>query len=191
MTEPELTVLFAHLIVLARNRLQVFEHDEDRFAYLELLRESARIQGIVILAWVLMSNHLHLLVQAPSLEACSRLLQRTNGLFARRWNRHRPSSGPVWSARPRIEPVEDESYFVNCQLYIEHNPVKADLADRAEDYVWSSCRFHSFGFEDGLTTRSGWYHELGASPDDRQTAYRRILEAWNRNQLPPPSLGSS
>ena len=175
-----LLAVILHLVARGRNRKAVFHSDQDRWDYLNLLQKYSKKLNVLVLAWVLMGNHVHLLVQCEDEETGRELLRLVNSYYARRFNWRHQRSGAVWETRPKRELVAFSDYFRNCQLYIELNPVKADLAKRAERYEWSSCRFHCTGKEDGLTAPSPWIAELGRTDLGRRRAYRRLLEEARR-----------
>jgi putative transposase len=175
--------IYAHLICRGRNREEIFHWDEDRWLYLTLLRENLNKFSVKLHAWVLMSNHVHLLVNSGSTTAFSDLLRRTNGVYARRFNRTKGRSGAVWQEDPRIQPIVFDDYFIACQLYIELNPVRAALVEDPSDYPWSSCLYHSAGRSDHLTSPSPWYSTLGDTDAGRQKAYRRLLKERLRVQF--------
>jgi len=181
----ELTVLFLHLMARGRNRNKVFLDDQDRWEYLNLLSRHARSLGVRILAWALLSNHVHLLVECRDAASASELLRRVNGAHGRRFNSRHGRAGQVWATRPRKEPVCYAAHFRNCQLYIDLNPERADLADRAEEYEWSSCRHYVTGQVDGLTTRSPWFDELGGADDQRRAVYCALLEVARKRDWRP------
>lgn len=182
--EPELTVLFLHLIARGRNRRKVFRCDADRWDYLNALREHAQRLGVKILAWALLGNHVHLLVACSDRATASDLLRRVNRTHAVRFNQRHGRSGQVWSTGPKKEEVCFEDYFRNCQIYIDLNPLRAKQTDRPEAYSWSSCRFYCTGRKDGLTTPSPWYLELGRTDRERRLAYRTLLDCARGNDIP-------
>lgn len=182
------STLYYHLIARGRNRESVFEWDEDRWFYLNRLRVVSQRIGVDIHAWVLMSNHVHLLVGVDAPALVSRLLQSCNGLYARHFNWLRQRTGSVWQENPVRIPILFEDYFVSAQQYIELNPLKAGLVERPEEHEWSSCRFHSQGQKDGITTESPWYLSLGENASNRQQTYVAMLRAqidkdWSRYRL--------
>lgn len=172
----ELTVLYMHLIARGRNRKKVFKCDADRWDYLNLLLRYSKELGVKVLGWVLMDNHVHLLVACDDPSTAGELLRIVNGVHAQRFNRRHGRAGQVWSTRPKKESICFADYFRNCQLYIDLNPCRAGLVDDATEYDWSSCRFYCTGIADGLTTPSPWYIELGASDEARRAGYRSLIE---------------
>lgn len=178
-------VCYYHLISRGRNREEVFQWDEDFWFYLNVLRTESLAMGVKVHAWALMSNHVHLLVEVTEPVVASRLLRTLNSTYAKHFNHLRGRSGAVWGVRPKKLPVVFEDYFINCQLYIEHNPVRSKNADRAECYQWSSAKYHLLGIDDQLTTPSPWYMEMGKTKAERLQTYRRMTFCYASSQLPP------
>ncbi len=174
---------YYHVIIRGRNRKQVFEWDADRWTYVNYLRSQSKKLGIGVHAWTLMSNHVHLLVKSFGMKAISDFLRAVNGAFARKFNRSRMRTGAVWQVKPLKEAVVFESYFINCCLYIEYNPLRAGLAEEFDDYNWSSAAFHMYGKDDGLTVPSAWYQSLGNTAAERQLAYRQLMKSYHDEQM--------
>ncbi len=174
---------YYHVIMRGRNRKQVFEWDDDRWSYLNYLRIESAKRNLGIHAWTLMSNHVHLLIKSDGAQVVSDFLRTVNGSFARRFNRSRMRSGAVWQVKPLKEAVVFESYFINCCLYIEYNPLRAGLTEDLDEYTWSSAGYHMYGKDDGITVPSAWYESLGNSAAERQLAYRRLMKTYHDEQM--------
>jgi putative transposase len=167
---------YYHLISRGRNRGRIFYYDEDRWMFLNLLRKWSLKLEISIHAWVLMDNHVHLLVGTSKPADVSTLLKQVNGLYAKRFNHLHCRSDAVWKGRPRILPVCHDSYFRSCQLYIELNPHAALISSALDGYEWSSARFHLRGVKDNLTSPGPWFLGLSDHPYERQVIYRGLLQ---------------
>ena len=160
-----------HLIQRGNNRSACFFVDTDRTAYLHWLgRYAARLE-IAVHAWVLMSNHVHLLLTPPSPAHASRLMQALGRRYVRYINRAHNRSGTLWEGRFRACAVHAEDYLLACMRYIELNPVRAEITSDASGYSWSSHRGNAFGQSDALLTEHSLYTGLGATSADRQAAY--------------------
>jgi putative transposase len=121
--------------------MDVFRSDEDREMYLELMAEQCRRFGVEVLAWCLMSNHVHL-VMVPAEE---RSLARAVGEAHRRYTRYRNFAERVrgYLFQGRFGScVLDERHLLAAARYVELNPVEAKLVERAEGWPWSSARYH-------------------------------------------------
>lgn len=127
---------YLHLIVRGIGKQLLFEDGEDYRFYLSALRRFCGETGVRVLAYCLMENHVHLLVQ-DSGGATPQLMKKIGVTYARYFNRKYERSGHLFQDRYRSEAVEDESYLLAVFRYILNNPQKAGLGP-ASGYEWSS-----------------------------------------------------
>jgi putative transposase len=174
---PRLTVANVplHLIQRGNNRQACFFADEDYRAYLDWLAESARKTGCRVHAYVLMTNHVHLLVSAARSEAPGEMMKSLGQRYVRYVNRTWQRSGSLWEGRYRSCPVQSEDYLLVCQRYIELNPVRAGMVEHPAEYRWSSYRANAQGEGDILIQPHYVYGALGADTGSRQAAYRELF----------------
>jgi len=130
-----------HVTQRGNHRQLVFFGAEDARAYLRLLREYATEHGVEIVAWCLMPNHVHLVAIPAEATGLHRLLKAVHGQYAQRINRMRELTGHLWQGR-YFSSTLDPRYFRNAVRYVELNPVRAGLVERAEAYEWSSAQAH-------------------------------------------------
>jgi len=148
-----------HITQRGNNRDTVFFDNEDMAYYLEVLSRYSRRWEFEVLAYCLMTNHVHILAIPGREESLSRGIGGTNLVYTQHINRKYKRSGRLWQNRFFSTIVEKEPYLWAVMRYIESNPVRAGLAQRAEEYRWSSCRAHVVGFEDPVLTGKGWFEE--------------------------------
>jgi putative transposase len=153
-----------HVTQRGNNKQQVFYCRGDGVRYLDLLRGHAAKQGVEIIAYCLMPNHVHLVVVPAGPDSLHALLKPVHGQFAQRINRMRIQTGHLWQGRYFSSPL-DPSYFVNAVRYVELNPVRAKLAARAEDYSWSSAAGHCGLTRDPIVGRIPPFQELPGVKD--------------------------
>jgi putative transposase len=165
-----------HVIQRGNNRSLVFLGDGDHEFYLQCLREAATRYGCAVHAYVLMSNHTHLLITPATADALPRTMQSLGRRFAQFSNWRRERTGSLWEGRPRITPIDTDDYFFTCSRYIELNPVRAGMVRRAADYRWSSYAANVQGRRDPLITSHDLYESLGTTPTERQDAYRQMFD---------------
>ncbi len=170
-----------HLIQRGNNRQVCFVADEDYRFYLDWLREYASEAGCRIHAYVLMTNHVHLLVSADRSDSPAALMKALGQRYVQYFNRTYRRSGTLWEGRFRSCLIQAEDYLLACQRYIELNPVRAGMVDHPADYPWSSYRANAQGEEDALVTPHEIYLGLGNSKALRQAAYRELF----RHELEP------
>ena len=136
-----------HIVSRGVGRQLIFEDDEDRCAYLALLRKEIGEHGGSILAWCLMSNHVHLLLKI-GLEGLSTSMKRVNSAYVLAFNKRHDRIGHLMQGRFKSEPVDSEAYLLTVVRYIHQNPEKAGIAKTAE-YPWSSYHEYAGGDSPG------------------------------------------
>jgi len=164
-----------HLIQRGNNRQVCFFADEDYRFYLDWLTEYAGKTGCRVHAYVLMTNHVHLLVSADRAEAPGALMKAIGQRYVQYVNRTYRRSGTLWEGRFRSCPIQEESYLLACQRYIELNPVRAGMVAHPADYRWTSYRANAQGEADGLAEPHPLYEALGLDATGRQAAYRELF----------------
>jgi len=164
-----------HLIVRGNNRGLLFADDNDRTAFLRYLRQSARSSESEVHAFVLMTNHVHVLATGRRAGSLSRFMQAVGRRYAQYVNRVHERTGTLFEGRFRSSLVDCERYFFTCMRYIELNPVRAGLVEDAGNYVWSSFS-HNAGRDtfEWLVERPE-YEALGVDKASRAAAYRALF----------------
>ena len=164
-----------HIIQRGNNRNPCFTHQNDYLVYLDMLRECALDSGCAVHAYVLMSNHVHLLLSPDDGASVSTMMRRLGQRYVQYFNRRHARTGTLWEGRFRSCLIQDDRYFLICHRYIELNPVRACMVDAPADYPWSSHRPNAFGQEDPLLTPHVTYTGLGSDRATRQAAYRHLF----------------
>ena len=146
-----------HITQRGNARRAVFETDSDRLAYLSLIAEFSRISKLSILGYCLMPNHVHLVGVPERPDSMPSALRYANGRYAAYLNARQGATGHVWQGRYYSCPM-DEIHLWEALRYVELNPVRAGMVDRAEDYPWSSARLHCEGPpRDGFIDLAAWH----------------------------------
>ena len=166
-----------HIIQRGNNRSACFFCDDDHAAYLYWLRRYAARFRVRVHAYVLMTNHVHLLVTPPAPADASRLMQALGRQYVRTVNHLYRRSGTLWEGRFRACGVRAEEYLLACMRYIELNPVRAGMVASPEAYRWSSFRRNGLGVDDPLVSEHPLYTALGPDPEARREAYRALFRA--------------
>lgn len=143
--------------------------------YLSMLGECAAKAACAIHAYVLMTNHVHLLLSAPEPASGGRMMKWLGQRYVQYFNRRYQRIGTLWQGRYRSCLVENECYFLTCQRYIELNPVRAAIVYHPGAYAWSSYRANARGVANPLITPHDIYLRLGREPVARQAAYRELF----------------
>ena len=173
---PRITIpaLPHHVVQRGNNRQAVFFDDDDYRLYLECLRQAKEKCSCRIYAYVLMTNHVHVLVEPTRERDLGRFMQSVGRRHVRRINAKYGRSGTLWEGRFKSAVVSRDEYLIVCSRYIEWNPVRAGIVKHPRDYRWSSYQHRALGSTDGLLDQDPWYAGLGGSATERQKAY----EAW-------------
>ena len=166
-----------HIIQRGNNRQLIVHDDEDRERLLASIREQATAAQVALHGYVLMSNHLHLLVTPATAEGVPRMMQALGRGYVRHFNRRHHRSGTLFEGRYRSTVIEAERYLLACMVYIDLNPVRAGMVQQPQDYAWSSYLHHAgLRQDDGLTPHP-LYWALGNTPFARQAAYASLVHA--------------
>ena len=164
-----------HVVQRGNDRQPCFYRAEDYRRYLTELRELSTRHGCQVHAYVLMTNHVHLLVTAERVGSVSRLMQSLGRRYVRYVNDGYHRTGTLWEGRYRSCLVDTEHYVVACDRYIELNPVRAGMTDSPADYRWSSFAGNASAAVDPLLRPHSCYLALGATPAARIAAYRDLV----------------
>src|SRR5579864_3129721 len=127
-----------HVLNRGNGRSRVFRKDGDYRAFVRLLQAAGERVPMRLLAYCLMPNHFHLLVWPRKDRALSRWMQWLLTAHVRRYHRHYHSSGHVWQGRFKAFPIEQDEHLLTVLRYVERNPLRASLVERAESWPWSS-----------------------------------------------------
>lgn len=164
-----------HVIQRGNNRSRCFFSVADYRFYLDTLRAQAEAWECAIHAYVLMSNHVHLLLTPARADGPSLLMKHLGQRYVQYFNRRHQRSGSLWEGRFRSCLAQEETYALICSRYIELNPVRAGMVADPSDYPWSSYHANAQGALDPLLTPSESYRALAMDPGTRQQRYRALF----------------
>lgn len=153
----------------------VFRDERDRAVYRKAMFAAAEKSGCSIHAYVLMSNHVHLLLTPARADAPGRMMRRLGAAYVRRFNDRYGRTGTLWEGRFRSTVIDSELYFFECSRYVELNPVRAGITNDPASFAWSSYQHNALGrVEPGLAPHA-LYLRLGATASERRLAYRALF----------------
>jgi putative transposase len=170
-----------HLIQRGNNRQACFYCDEDYQCYLEWLQNYAHNSGCAVHAYVLMTNHVHILMTPIKETSAGELMKHLGQRYVQYINRTYKRTGTLWEGRFRSCIAQQENYLLLCQRYIELNPVRAGIVEHPGEYRWSSYQAHAQGEATDLLNHHSLYMGLGQTNEKRQAVYRELF----RNELKP------
>jgi len=164
-----------HIIQRGNNRQTIFATAEDYQYWLNLLLEQATRYEVQIHAYVLMPNHFHLLATPQTVDGLPKMMQAVGRSYVRYFNQSQHRTGTLWEGRYRSTVIQPERYLLACMVYMDLNPVRADLVAQAQDYLWSS-HGHCLGRRvDRLITPHALFWQLGNTPFAREAAYAELV----------------
>ena len=166
-----------HVIQRGNNRSPTFFAADDYRFYLHCLKSAAELHDCAIHAYVLMTNHVHLLLNPGTATAISKVLQSVGRRYVQYVNYTYRRTGTLWEGRFKAAIIDSDNYLLTCYRYIELNPVRAGMVTHPSAYPWSSYRAHADGTEDPLIRDHDLYLGLGRTAADRQQAYRDLFTA--------------
>ena len=164
-----------HIMHRGNNRQDVFLCFKDHQRFLEDLAVSLKKSECSLHAYVLMTNHFHLLLSPPSGKALSRLMHSIGRRYVRYFNAEYKRSGTLWEGRFKSSVIDSEAYLLTCYRYIEENPVRADMVETPEYYRWSSYHHNALGKDDKLITEHELYKQIPRIGSEDRGAYRELF----------------
>lgn len=166
-----------HVVQRGNNRSAIYADDDDRQFWHGYLQYASRMHGVAIHAYVLMSNHFHLVLTPDSAKSVPGVMQAVGRTYVRYFNEKCARTGTLWEGRYKAAIVDDEHYLLTCMRYVELNPVRAGMVRAPADYRWSSYAANAGGAHDALLTPHPLYLALGNTTRARRAVYRSLFPA--------------
>ena len=166
-----------HIVQRGNNRQACFFSEADYRQYQEDLSTVAERHGCTIHAYVLMPNHVHLLLTPQSGDQLARLIQDLGRCYVRYINDKYARTGTLWAGRYKASLVDEARYLLKCMVFIDSNPLRSGLVGQLSAYRYSSFARNALGHRDCVITPHRRYQALGATPGERQIAYREIVQS--------------
>jgi putative transposase len=164
-----------HIVQRGHNRGACFFDDQDRHAYLGWLRDALQRERCQLHAYVLMTNHVHLLLTPEHATSVPRLIISVGRRYVQYINHTYGRTGTLWDSRYKSSLVQAETYLLLCQRYIELNPVRAGMVSDPGEYSWSSYRANALAPANPPLFAHPVYLALGADDASRREAYRNLF----------------
>ena len=165
-----------HVIQRGNNRQPIFVTTRDYEFYLEKLMDAANEHECEIHAYVLMTNHVHLLVSPARIESLGKMMQMLGRYYVQYFNYTHQRTGTLWEGRYKSSLISSEQYLLRCMRYIELNPLRAGMVTEPSDYHWSSYRHNALGKVDLLIQPHLEYCKLGNTPAEQQKSYQALFD---------------
>ena len=166
-----------HIIQRGNNRQVCFASEGDFAAYIGWLKDYAKQYQVDIHAWVLMTNHVHLLCTPHVESGIGKMMQSVGRQYVRYFNHQYKRTGTLWEGRYKSCLVEAEAYLLHLYRYIELNPVRAKMVKHPAEYHWSSYQINGVGKESEMCTPHLLYTRLGEDKSERLASYQALFQA--------------
>lgn len=164
-----------HITCRCNNQEMLFTEEIAFKKYLDILDRCKKKHIFDIYNYVIMQNHVHLIIHPGPMSDISQIMHSVNRWYARWYNIHYERKGHFWEARFDSVQIKDDLQVLATMRYIDINPVKGQLAGRPTDWQYSGARFYINGCKNGLITAPKTYTELGETEEARRTAYSSII----------------
>ena len=129
---------FLHIMVQGINKEDIFKSDFYKNLYMEFVNENIKMFELKIFAYVVMNNHVHILLNYSKIEDVLKFMHKTNQSFAQTYNKLENRVGYVFRGRYKCEQIKDEAHLYNVLAYIHFNPIKAKIVNKLSEYKFSS-----------------------------------------------------
>lgn len=164
-----------HVVQWGNNGEVCFIEPEDYQFYLDLWRQLSQRYGVLVHAYCLMTNHIHVLATPKTQSSFSDTMKVVGSRYAQYVNRKYRRTGTLWEGRHRSSLVQSDKYLLTCYRYIELNPVRAGMVGRPEEHRWSSYGANGWG-DPGWITPHPEYPRLADNSAERAYAYRKLFK---------------
>src|SRR4051812_17873506 len=165
-----------HVVQRAHDRADCFFQEADYHAYLDALREYAMKFDCRVHAYCLMTNHVHLLLTPTEPTGCAQLMKHVAQRYSKRVNLRHGRSGTLWEGRFHSGLAANEHYALACYRYIDLNPVRAGLVQRAADYRWSSYRANTCAQLEHFLSPHATYLAIANAAPERAAGYAALCD---------------
>ena len=173
-----------HVIVRGNNRTDIFCANADFQFYLEKLLQACDKHNCQLHAYVLMTNHVHMLITPQEEDGIGKVMQMLGRYYVQYYNFTYQRTGTLWEGRYKATLIDSETYFLTCMRYIELNPVRANMVSHPSEYPWSSYHSNALGQPNELVTPHIEYLRLDRTDEARQAAYRQLF----KHRIPDSNL---
>lgn len=164
-----------HVYQRGNNRTACFANEGDYSFYLRKLEKAAAKYEVAVHNYVLMTNHIHLLVTPDTASGVSSMMQSLGASYVLFFNRKHERTGTLWEGRFKASLIESESYFFTVSRYIESNPVRAGMVSDPALHPWSSFMANAHGLEMPMLTPHPLYLQLGRDSEACRTRYHALF----------------
>ncbi len=176
---------FYHVTARGNERKKIFLNTTDYNKFREYVKHSQEKHRFILHAYVLMSNHIHLLIETPE-GNLSRVIHTIISSYSTYFNKKRQRSGHLFQGRYKAILIEKDSYLLELSRYIHLNPVKANMAERPEEYPFSSYRSYVASESDAIVARDLILSMISTEKKKAPSLYRAFVEQGLTEEIKNP-----
>ena len=165
-----------HIVLLSRDGQTIFFEDQDYQYFHDCLDAAAYNYRLMVHAYVLMPDHVHVLATPGNSDSVSRVVQSIGRNYVQYFNECYGGSGSLWEGRYRATVIDGKNHLLHVSRYIELNPVRNGLVDKPKEYPWSSYAHNALGQADEMISAAREYQQLDDSSSARSKAYRKLCQ---------------
>lgn len=165
-----------HVRVQCNNKEFRFEHENDFNFYESILFHYVKKYGFKIYNYVLMHTHVHLIIEIMNDFTIDRVMRSINQVFSLRYNRQKNRSGHLWMQPYKSSVIDSEGYALCCMRYLDRNPVKAGIVQRATDWKWGGHNYYAYGKANPIISPMPSYLGLEDTDEKRREKYKAFVE---------------
>jgi putative transposase len=154
----------------------VFFAEQDYAVYLDKLKDYAKKYQVNVHAFVLMTNHVHLLMSPETDKGVSQLMQSLGRYYVMYINKTYQRTGTLWDGRYKSTLVDSDNYFLLVSRYIALNPVRANMVEHPAEYPWLSYHGNTLNKDEELLSPHHCYLSLGTSKEAHKQAYKHLFK---------------
>jgi len=165
-----------HVVQRGNNKQACFFDEQDYTVYLDKLKHYSKKYSVDVHAYILMTNHVHILMTPQTETGVSQLMQALGRYYVRYVNQTYQRTGTLWEGRFKSALIDSENYFLLVSRYIELNPVRACMVEHPAQYPWSSYHGNATDVDIALLKPHFCYQALGENDIARQIAYSSLFE---------------
>src|SRR3972149_3872162 len=172
-----------HILTRGNNRQDVFQEEEDFKKYMELLLRYKKKYKFKLYHYVLMTNHVHLVLEPTERGGgLAEIMKGINLSYAQHYKRKYKHIGHFWQDRYKSIIISKDDYLLACGSYVELNPVRAGIVKDPRDYKWSSYNAYAYGKGDSLVDEHLIYKDLSKDETQRRKKYREFVKGMLKDK---------
>jgi putative transposase len=167
-----------HVTHRGNDRQAIFHEASDYHLYLDLLAQAQRKYPFDLFHYALMPNHVHLIMRSRTRSTISPIMQMVAQKYARKYNANYGKTGHLWGDRYFSKHVENDEYLLTAGIYVELNPVRANIVEHPSSYRWSSHSFYADGKKETLLTPSPAFLGIHRAAEHRRKTYIELARVF-------------